>query len=486
MMKMTTDSYNNQPTLPLTQHLIMIPSFFKVLVLSLAPLLLKAQAFTLEEAVSYAMENAVEVRDKNLQIARADKDIKEFLSTGLPQINGSANYQYFIDIPVQLVPIFPEQQTTLVQDIDGDLVPLTYTVTDDMGNPVFGPPQEFRFGLRNNLTAQISIEALLFDGTFFTGLQASKLYKELVQREMAQTRSSLALNVRKAYLAVLAAEKNKDILASNITNLEKSLSETEAIYQEGFAEQLDVDRLTLSLRNLKTEEQAVSRTITTLRNLLKFRMGYPLDEGIELTDNLDGLAARTVFEDIAIEDPFDVSQRPEYRVLDQAEKLNLVDIRRHQVGYLPALNAFGSYARVLQANDLADARWFPTTVVGLSLKVPVFDGFGKEARIQKARIDLERTQLQRSNFSRSAKLEVINARITYLNALETLRAREETVDLAEQIYRTTQIKYREGVGSSLELNQAESDLYVSQGNYIQSLYELLIAQIDLDKALGNF
>jgi len=173
--------------------------FFCLLVFSLCPVMTRAQSFSMDEAVAYALSNAIEVQDKNLQIARADKDIKEFLSTGLPQVNGSANYQYFIDIPVQLVPIFPEQRTTLVQDIDGEVVPLTYTVTDDMGNPVFGPPQEFRFGLRNNLTAQLSIEALLFDGTFFTGLQASKLYKELVQREMAQTRSALALNVRKAY-----------------------------------------------------------------------------------------------------------------------------------------------------------------------------------------------------------------------------------------------------------------------------------------------
>ena len=460
--------------------------FLYILVTMLFPVLLSAQEFTLDEAVAYAMQNAIEVRDKNLQIARADKDIKEFLSTGLPQINGSANYQYFIDIPVQLVPIFPEQRTTLVQDIDGDVVPLTYTVTDDMGNPVFGPPQEFRFGLRNNLNAQISIEALVFDGTFFTGLQASRLYKELVQREMAQTKSALALNVRKAYLAVLAAEKNQEILESNISNLEKSLAETQAIYKEGFAEKLDVDRLALSLRNLKTEAQTVSRTVTTLRNLLKFRMGYPLEEDISLTDNLDGLAAKTVFEEIALDAPFDLTQRPEYRVLEQAEKLNEVNIRRFQVGYLPTLNAFGSYARVLQANDLADARWFPTTVVGLTLKLPIFDGFGKEARIQKARIDLERTRLQSVNFARSTRLEVINARIGYLNALETIRDREETVQLAQQIYQTTQTKYREGVGSSLEVNQSEADLYLSQGNYIQALYELLIAQVDLEKALGKF
>lgn len=460
--------------------------FFCLLVFSLCPVMTRAQSFSMDEAVAYALANAIEVQDKNLQIARADKDIKEFLSTGLPQVNGSANYQYFIDIPVQLVPIFPEQRTTLVQDIDGEVVPLTYTITDDMGNPVFGPPQEFRFGLRNNLTAQLSVEALLFDGTFFTGLQASKLYKELVQREMAQTRSALALNVRKAYLAVLAAEKNKEILSKNISNLEKSLLETQAIYNEGFAEQLDVDRLALSLRNLKTEAQTIDRAITTLRNMLKYRMGYPLEELITLTDNLDLLATKTVKEDIIPDAPFDITRRPEYRVLEQAEKLNDINIRRYQVGYLPALNAFGSYSRVLQADELSDARWFPTTVVGLSLKVPVFDGFGKEARIQKARIDLERTRLQRANFARTTRMEVINARIAYLNALETIRNREETVELAQRIYQTTQTKYREGVGSSLEVNQAETDLFQSQANYIQALYELLTAQVDLEKALGTF
>lgn len=446
-----------------------------------------AQSFTMEEAVQYALENAFEVRDKQLEVTRADRDIDEFLSTGLPQVSGSVDYNYYIDIPITLVPpFFPEQRTTLVQDVDGEEVPLTYPVTDDAGNPVFGDPSEFQFGLRHNLTAGIRMDALLFDGTFFVGLKASKLYKELVQREMTQTKSGLALNVKKAYLAVLAAEKNREILSRNIENLQKTLDETRAIYEEGFAEKLDVDRLDLSLQNLQTEADNVDRSLQTLRNLLKFRMGFPMEEAIELTDDLDDLVERTLMAGNGLDAPFDIARRPEYQVLEQAEKLNEVNIRRFQVGYLPSLYGFASYSRALQANDLSQARWFPTTVVGASLSVPIFDGFNKKAKIQKARIDLERTRLQRNRFARSTRLEVTNARIAYLNALETLQNREKTVKLAQDIYETTRIKYREGVGSSVEVNQAEAELYQSQGNYIQSLYELVLAQVDLEKALGNF
>jgi len=421
------------------------------------------QSFSLDETVQYALQNSNQVRLSQLDAIDAEAQIQEVRSAGIPKLSAKIDYQHNVALPQSLLPA----------EVFG-------------GNP--GEFIAVAFGLKNNLTGNLNLNAILFDPTVFIGIKAARVYRELIKEQANQTEFELKYNVKKAYLAVLIAEKNKDILLDNISSLEKTLRETTAIYEEGFAEKLDVDRLQLSLQNLQTQVENVEQLINLSYNVLKFQMGYPMDGELALQDNIDLLVGSTLVDDSKLLGmDFDIANRPEYGTIKAGEALNVKNIEATKAANYPSLYAFGTHQQRLQRNNLFDSDqpdWINATIVGLTLNVPIFNGFTTKYKLQQAEVDLKKTQLQMNDFERAVTLEYQNAMIAYSNTKRTVRANQRSLDLAERIYNTTQIKYREGVGSSLEVTQAENDLYMAQGNYVTSLYDLLVAKTDLEKALG--
>ena len=418
------------------------------------------QAFTLKQAVAYTLQNNVSIANADLSITDADQLIKETMSIGMPKLNAGINYQRFIDIPTSLVPA----------EFFG-------------GNP--GEFAEVQFGTNHTLNASLDFNVLAFDGTFLVGLQASRLFKEYTGIQKLQVEQELKTNVTKAYLGTLVVKENQAILEKNITNLEKTLNETKALYKEGFVEQLDVDRLELSLQNLKTELDNLARQEDIVKNALKFAMGYPVTEELVIEDNIEGLLASGFT--ATLDEKLDLNNRAEIKVVDKGLELNDMDVKQYKAGYLPSVVVFASYQQSLQTNELFKSpyNWFPTTVAGLQINVPIFDGFEKRSKIQRAEISKRKAQNQRKELVQALNLNVENAKIAYRNAAEQLESQKRNLALAERIYKTTQIKYSEGVGSSIEVTQAEQSLYQTQGNYINALYNLLVAKADLELALGK-
>lgn len=419
------------------------------------------EPFSLNDAIAYAQSKSNNVRDAQLDIARAKAEVQEYTAIGIPKLNGEVSYNYYIDIPTQLIP-----------------------------NAAFGVPGEgfieAQFGTRNNLNLGLTLSTLVFDGSYFVGLKASRGFLEMTKRQAELTKYDLKNVIAKAYLTVLIAEENKKVLLRNIENINVMLKETKAFFENGLVEQLDVDRLQLSLSNLKVEQEALERQVELAYNVLKFQMNYPLKDSIELVDDLEGLLALPEPNDLNGEVAFE--QRKEVGILDQSILLNKLNIKRFAMGYLPRLSAFATHQQNLQRNDLFDEDapgFFPTTIVGLQLDVPIFDGFDKAAKIKKSKIDVQKLNIQLETLKRSIELEVVNNRAIYKNAQVRLSNQDENLALAERIMETTRIKYREGVGSSLEMVQAEQELYRTQANRLNALYDLVVAKIDLDKALGK-
>lgn len=432
-------------------------------------LIAQADQFTMDQAIAYARENHNSVKSAGLDITDAEERIKEYMAIGLPNITGSVKMDHFLRLPTSVIPAG--------SFFEGD---------PDQGQEP-NPPEdlEVQFGVKNQLTAGLNAQVLLFDGQFFTGLRATRFYKDLVQSQIDATVESVAINVAKSYLGVLVARRNAEILDQNMSNLEKVLYETRIIYENGFAEKLDVDRLELSLANLKVEVEKVANLETVSTNVLKFSMGYPMDEEIILLESLEDLVLSEYDQNTLINTPIDYSQRADYIALQKADQLNELGIRRHKVGYYPSLYGFGSYQQTLQGNKFLQGNWYPTALIGLNLSLPIFDGRDKSSKIQRATIVVEKHRLTMDDFERAMQLEVANAKITFENSLKNTNTTQNTLQLAENIYNTTQIKYREGVGSSLEVNQAERELYLAQSNYINTLYDVLVAKVELEKALGN-
>lgn len=427
------------------------------------------QTFTLEEAISYAVQNNPNLKQNRMDIKDADEQIRGYRSTGLPQLRGNAQWQHFLEIPTQILPAGSFME----------------------GNPDLGippnPPEdlEVQFGTKNNISAGLEFTQLLFDGSFFVGLRAMRLYRDLVQKQIANSEAEVRNQVTEAYLAVLIAIRNNEILEKNIGNLEGAYRETNALFDNGFVERLDVDRIELSLENLKIEAENVSRMLQLSFNILKFQMGYPMQQDIAVSDEMDLLLQQALISDAIVEEAFNPAIRPEYGVLEKAIEMQSVNVDQFRMGYIPTLNGFANYSQSLQANELSSGTWFPTSVVGIRLQVPIFDGFGRASNIQRARVDLDKAKMQRDAFTELATMEVMNARISYQNARQSVASRERSMVLAERIFDTTQIKYREGVGSSLEVTQAESELYNAQANYINALFDLLSANNEIKRALGK-
>lgn len=422
---------------------------------------------TLNEAMEYAVQNNSDIRKAQLDIANAEQRIFLSRSSGLPQINGDISYQRYLARPTQAL---PEEFVALARDpMTGELPP--------------GFSREVSFVLKNSFSAGISLRTMIFDGSFFTGLEAAKEYRELVQLQLEAKQKELKDNTIDAYLPALLLEESVKMMEKNITNLEKIRFETSELYKEGFVEQLDVDRLDLSIANLKVEKDNLLRQRETVINVVKFSIGYPMNQPLELSSTMQDLMADVSSEDLTGAINYNV--RPEYITITKAVELNELNVRYNRSGYLPTANLIGSFQESWQGDSFSDGFWFPTAILGVQVSIPIFDGYRKRSNIQMARLDTELSKIQQQDLERAITLEVQNARSSYLAAKERLDSQDKNINLAQKIYDTAQIKYKEGVGSSLELTQAEQSLFQTQQNYIQAQYEVLTAVMTLRKALGK-
>jgi outer membrane protein TolC len=316
------------------------------------------------------------------------------------------------------------------------------------------------------------------------GLQASKTYKELSNKNLTRTRIETAVAVTKAYYSVLVSNEQLNLIDANLDRLRKSLSDTEAMFKNGFVEKIDVDRLTVLKNNLETERENVIRLLALNVNLLKFQMGMTVNSKLTLTDSITNLQADQA---VVASDSSAYRNRIEYSLLETQKKLNEFDLKRYKSQFLPSLSAFGSTSQSFQSNSFSDlfSTNFPSTIIGLRLSVPIFSGGIKLNQVRNAKLAVLKTQNDLVNLQNGINLEVDQAQTTYLNSLKSLDNQKRNMELAQEVLRVSKIKYEQGVGSSIEVTTAETSLKESQNNYINALYDLMINRVNVDKALGK-
>ena len=343
------------------------------------------QSFTLLQAIDYAKQNSQAVKSQLIKIAQAKQDIRETKSIGLPNVSGKIDYTHFLEIPTSLIPA----------EIFG-------------GTP--GTFQAVQFGVSNNLSGSINANWLAFDATYFVGLRAAKTLNVYRQEELSKVNYDAKNDLTRAYLGILSFQQNIKTLSDNIENLQKVLKETKAYYENGFAEELDVERLTLSLGNLTSEKSNLESQVDVLKNTLKMVMGYPMTQAITLNDNFETLIDEAKSLDISQE--LDFSKRPEINLLETTKKLNELDLERYKMGYYPNLSIFATYSQTLQSNNLFDKnnQLFPTTLLGANVNIPIFDGFYKSAKIEKVKLSLEDLAIARQQTENGIYLEYVNAK----------------------------------------------------------------------------
>lgn len=423
----------------------------------------KIPSFTVRDAQQYAIDHNKDLENKRLDKVRAEKDVTETLADGLPQISGEIRARRNFDVRTNVI---------------------------SFGLPGQEPQKsEVRFGTNYRAEGSISASQMIFDGTFFLGLKASKVYVKLSKKQYKQSKRDTRAKVAKAYYSSLVTQRNSEILAKNVEQVEKILYETKQRYKNGMVEELDVDRQRLTLQNLRNQLSKVRREANVARKLLKFQMGYPLNDSLLLQESLENKVP-DLKSNKKVPESFKPEDRLSYQELSIREKLNSLNKKRHQAAYLPTVDAFATHLQLAQRDDFnfldANEPWFPSTYTGISVNIPIFSGFRKSARVQKAKIDLKKIHNQQERLEEKIWLEVNRSRRNYNNALDRAKKQQQNLELARKIYRQSQVKYEKGVGSSLELTTAQNELFEAQSNYVNAIQDYLLAEIELEKALGNY
>ncbi len=438
------------------------------------------QSFTLQEAIDYALEHNTELRLKQIELADAEANIMELRSIGMPKVTGGVNFQHYLATPA-----------TPLQDFITPIVIGVLNQTVTAADPIPPPtPVFFEFSpfTKNNFSASVDANWLAFDGSFLAAVKAAKLFREMTANGSKTTEQEIRNNIVKAYMNVLILDKNRETLAKNLKNLEKSIFEMEEMYKEGFIGKLDVSRLELSRYNLSVEQTKLDQVEHLSKNILKFQMNYPVEEPIELSEDLDMVIDQFKIDNVDLDEDIDYSKRAELEQIDMGIALNDLNVERLKRTNWPSVRLFATLSESLQRNDLFDSNeggWIPTALAGVNVNVPIYDGNLRKAQIERATLDVEKAKIQRDEFKRGVLLQVENAKIQYINAKANVDVTEKSLALAEEIHESELIKFKEGVGLSIEITQAESALYAAQSNYINALYNLLTAKTDLDIALGK-
>ena len=267
------------------------------------------------------------------------------------------------------------------------------------------------------------------------------------------------------------------------------MSDQDQLFKNGFIEKLDIDKTTVSFNNTKSTETQLKNMIELGYAALKFSMGLSQSDKVVLTEKL---SAQSVKENILDDSSFNYNNRSEVRLLNTVQKLQQLDVRRQRLGYLPTLAFFYQFQEQGQRLNKSYAAfsdkkwfWFNSNLIGLSLSVPIFDGMQRKYKIRQAQYTLDKTANTLDNVKKAIDMEKTSAQINLKNAILNMDVQQKNLELAERVYNTTKKKYEQGLGSSFELLQTDTEFQRAQGNYFDALYNAVVARIAYLKSIGQ-
>ncbi len=442
----------------------------------------KVNEFSVKQTVDYGLKNAVQVKNALLDIKAQKQTNREVTAMALPQLNGSVGLTHYFDIPVQAIPNFISPATYQVLVDEG--------VKNGSGSPVVMPNGgDFgviaaQFGTPWTANGGLEISQILFDGQVFVGLQARNAAMSLATKTAEVTEEQIKANIYKVSYQLIVGKKQLSSIDANIERFTKLLNDTKEIFKNGFAEKLDVDKVQVTLNNLLTEKVKIQNQLDAGNAGLKFLISMPQNETLILTDSLSEDEIKANLLDTA----YKYEDRKEIQLLNYAAKLSGYNIKRYQLSRLPSIAAFGNYSKNAQRQEFDffnKGQWYTTALAGVKMTIPIFDGFARRAKIENAKIALQKVKNNTEAAKQMVDFDVSTARIKMKSALLTMDNQKQNIDLAEKVFNTTKKKYDQGLGSNQEIYNAQTELKVAQTNFYNALYDAITAKIDWLKAIGK-
>ena len=420
-------------------------------------------SFTLQEAIDYALENNRQAKNAARDIEAAKKQKWETTATGLPQLSANASYQNNLKQQVSLVPaeFFGGQE--------GDFA-------------------EVVFGTKQNVNATATLNQLIFDGSYLVGLQSAKVFLEISKNAKEKTDLEVRKNVINAYGNVLLSEESVLILEKNIEVLEKNLNETTKIYENGLEEEESVEQLQITLSNLKSNLNNSIRLRGIAYQMLNITLGIDYAAKITLTENLEQLTQKNIsLETLELEN--DVTANIDYKIAENDKKSKELLLKLEKTRALPTLSAYlnGGYLGFSDEFTFLDKEqsWAGFSAFGFNLDIPIFSSGKRSAATQRAKINLEKSQDDLTETEQRLKLQIETAKSNYQFAIEDYQNKQENLKLAERIENKNQTKFFEGIGSSFELRQAQTQLYTAQQELLQAMLDVINTKAELETALNT-
>ena len=435
-------------------------------------------SFSLQQAIDFAMKNQTQVQNAGYDEQIAKEKVKETVGIGLPQIGGSLSAQDFIDRPTS---IFPDFFTPAVAGINQAYFGLKPTIPI----PPPGPGTAVQFGTQYSSTVGLDAYQMVFNSDYLVGLQASKTFLELSRKATQRTKIDVTVTITKAYYTVLLNAERMKLVDANVARLKKLSEDTKTLNDNGIVEKIDLDRVTVAYNNLLVEKEKIQKLFSLGLSLLKFQMGMDQMATLALTDAL----ADIKFAPDASANKIDYAKRVEYSLMLTQKNISELQLKRNKLHYLPSASLFGSASANAFRDkfDFFDTKqgWYPTTLIGAKINVGIFDGLQTHHRVQQSKLEILKADNNLKMMQQGIDLEMTSAKTNLLNASSSLDTQKKNIELAESIYKITKLKYEQGVGSNLEVMNAETSLKEAQTNYFNALYDALVAKVDYDKANGN-
>lgn len=448
------------------------------LLLSL-PVIVVAQpvvkSLSLKNAQEYALKNNMTIKNARVDLEIAKKKIWETTAMGLPQLNAAAAYSHIFKVPEVSFPgtILSNSRNTSTQyglPVAGDSL---------FVNNYSSPP--IKLGVADNLTFDITLSQLVFNGAYLVGLQASKVFYQISEQALEKNEIDIRESVANTYLLILNLIKNEEILSKRIINLDKTLNEMRQLNKAGFLEITDVDQLELTILSVKNAQNTLQRQIDGATDLLKFQIGMPYDVELELSDVLDEILNSAVIESITGRN-LEVENNIVTKILNTQVKIGELNLKREKSGYLPSLAAFYKHSEKAKQ---ADFDFFMKDMAGVQLNIPIFSSGQRKSAVAQRKLELLKMQNSREQALNGLQLEFKSANNDFSTSLEKYNNEKRNIELAERIYDKTLIKFKEGLSSSMDITTAQNQLFGAQSSFFTAVYSLLVAKNKIDKLTNN-
>ena len=422
---------------------------------------------SLKSAMEYALKNNLSVKNSQLDLEIAKKKIWETTAAGLPQVSGTVNYQHQFSVPeMSFGPRITKSALTQGESI-------TYENFDK----VFPQTPPIQLGVEDNTTWDITASQLIFSGEYIVGLRAAHVYKEVSERNLRKSENDIRESVAQSYYLALVMDENVKILKETQTITTNSLTDIVALGKEGLVEEINVDQVRILKANIDNTVANLERQANLAKNLLKFQLGFDLALPVVLTDNLTDLMGLTEFTQY-LDLSFNFANNADYRVVETAEKLQKLNVDRYKTKFLPTISGFYRHQEQLKA---AAFNFQPKDVAGITLSLPIFSSGMRLSQLSQANKEYEKTKNNRINAERGLVIQFEKSKNTFNSSYSTYLTQKENLTLSKKIFDHTMIKYKEGVASSTDLHQAETQLLDTQSKYFTALSDLLNAKASLDK-----